>query len=223
MFICLFTTKHFLYFFIILLAVKVGPSTIIYSQEDDPDDGIQTLAELLRKSGVDCDIDQYHSNDKIANWDRWWERKVRDIAEQNGFILLVCSITLRKCLSNNERIQMKEGSISSLLLGSMIEERHTTAHIIPVFLDQYNADYMPLSLLQRKCYALMLHSVVDFDLETITFHQMATVPEFACLVSLVYKLTGQPEVEKPPVAQIPRIPRESMYTLTIAVVCLCVL
>ena len=202
-------------FIIYVFVVKVGPSTIIYSQKDDDDDGIQMLAELLRKSGVDCDIDQYHTNEKIANWDRWWERKVRDISEQNGFILLVCSPTLMKCLSDNERIQMKEGSIGFNLLGSLIEDRHTTAHIIPVFIDQYIAEHIPISLSQRKYYELMLHNLAQFDLENITFDVMVNSPAFDCLVSLVYKLTGQPEVEKPPLAQIPRIPRESMYVVNI--------
>ena len=190
--------------------VAVGSSVIIYSQDDDPDDGIEMLAGLLRRNGVDCDIDQYHTNDRIPNWDQWWEQKVRQIAEQNGFILLVCSLTLKKCLSNNERIRMKEGSISCHLLSSLIENRQTTAHLIPVFLDYYNADCMPMSLTQRKCYPLMLYSLADFDLENITSDEFVNIPQFGCVASLWRKLTGQPEVERPPIAQIPRIPRESM-------------
>ena len=161
---------------------------------------------------MNCDIDQYHTNDKISNWDTWWEQKVRQIVEQNGFILLVCSHTVRQCLSNGERIRMKEGSISCQLLSSLIENRQTTAHLIPVFLDQYNADWMPMSLMQRRFYPLMLHSLTEFDLENITSDDFVSIPQFECVMSLWCKLTGQPEVERPPVAhvQIPRIPRESM-------------
>jgi len=193
--------------FTFVFVVIVGPSVMIYAKDDDPDDAIQTLAELLRRCGVDCDIDQYHGTDKIINWDQWWERKVRKIADQNGFILLVCSPTIMKCLSNNERVHMKEGSISCTLLSSLIENRHTTTHLIPVFLDQCIMDYVPLSLTQRKCYSLMLHALTGFDVENITFHEISSIPESEGLVSLVYKLTGQPEVEKPPV-MMPRIPRE---------------
>ena len=53
--------------------VAVGPSAIMYCKDDDPEDAIQFLAEILRGNGVDCDIDQYHSNEKISNWDQWWE------------------------------------------------------------------------------------------------------------------------------------------------------
>ena len=197
-----------------MLTVEVGPSVIIYTQIDDADDAIQMLVTLLRKSGVDCDIDQYHTNEKINNWDRWWEKKVREIAEQNGFILLVCSPDLMKGLLSNDRIQMKEGSVSCNLLSSLIEDCHTNRHIVPVFVDQFT-DCIPMSLSQRKHYELMLYNLVQFDLENITFDQMVGLPEFESLVSLTYKLTGVPEVEKPPVVpQIPRIPRESLLTRT---------
>lgn len=190
--------------------MEVGPSVIIYSQDDDPDDGIQMLAELLRKGGVDCDIDQYHSTDRIINWDQWWEVKVREIANKNGFILLVCSPALIRCLSDNKRIQMKEGSISCTLLSSLFADRRTNALIIPVFVEHCILDCVPLSLSQRRYYALMLQSLVDYDLERVELEDMMNIPEFECVISLIYKLTGQPEVEKPPVAQIPRIPRESV-------------
>ena len=190
--------------------VEVGPSVMIYSRDDDLDDGIEMLAGLLRKNGVDCDIDQYHTIEKISNWDQWWEQKVRQIVECNGFILLVCSPTLKKCLSNSERIIMKEGSIGCHLLSSLIENRQTTVHLIPVFLDLYNRDCMPMSLMQRKCYALKLHGLIEFDLENITSDEFVNIPQFECFASLWRKLTGQPEVERPPVAQIPRIPSESM-------------
>ena len=187
---------------------------MIYSHNDDPDNGVEVLARLLRNSGVDCDIDQYHNNEKISNWDQWWEQKVKQIEERNGFILLVCSPTIKKCLSNNERIYMKEGSISCPLLSSLIENRETTAHLIPVFLEQYNPDCLPMSLTQRKCYALMLESLAArFGIEVVENikpDKFVDIPEFDCVASLWRKLTGQPEVERPPVAQIPRIPRESM-------------
>ena len=72
-----------------------------------------------------------------------------------------------------------------------------------------------MSLLQRRCYALKLSSLEDhFDLENenVMFSRIQSIPEFQHLVSLVYKLTGQPEVEMPPV-QFPRIPREYEYIL----------
>ena len=195
-----------------MFTAKVGPSVIMYTQADDADDAIQMLVTLLRKSGVDCDIDQYHANEKIDNWDRWWEKKVREIAVQNGFILLVCSLDLMKGLSSNGRIQMKEGSISCNLLSGLIEDCHINRHIVPVFIDQFN-DCIPMSLSQRKRYELMLHNLVQFDLKNITFDEMAGLPQFENLVSLMYKLTGVTEVEKPPVvSQTPRIPRESMLT-----------
>ena len=198
------------FLFSYIFVVEVGPSVIIYARDDDPDDAIEVLAGLLRSNGVDCDIDQYHTNDKISNWDQWWEQKVRGIAEQNGFILLVCSPTMMQCLSNNERILMKEGSISCLLLSSLIENRRTTTHLIPVFLDDFIPDYLPLSLTQRKWYALMLHTLANsFDVENIRSDEFVNLQEFDSVASLWRKLTGQPEVERPPVAQIPRIPRKS--------------
>ena len=167
---------------------------------------------------MDCDIDQYHTHDKISNWDQWWEQKVREIAEQNGFILLVCSYTIMQCLSNNERILMKEGSIGHLLLSSLIADRHTTAHLIPVFLDDFIPGCLPMSLTQRKWYALMLHTLANtFDVENIKSDEFVDLPAFDSVASLWRKLTGQPEVERPPVAQIPRIPRKSNNMLHIHV------
>ena len=195
-----------------MFIVEVGPSVIIYSQVDDPDDGIETLARLLRNSGVDCDIDQYYTNMKVSNWDQWWEQKVRQIAEENGFILLVCSPTLMKCLSNGERVFMKEGSISCQLLSSLIENRQTTKHFIPVFLEQFNVNWLPMSLTQRRFYAIMLHDLTEFNLENITSSVFVDIPQFQHFVSLWRKLTGQPEVERPPIAHVQtlQISRESM-------------
>ena len=144
-----------------MFIVEVGPSIMIYSQVDDPDDGIETLARLLRNSGVNCDIDQYHTKDKISNWDQWWEQKVRQIIDQNSFILLVCSPTLRQCLFNGERICMKEDSISRQLLSSLIENRQTTAHLIPIQcrLDAYESYADPL----------MLHSLISRTSHLMSF------------------------------------------------------
>ena len=63
---------------------------------------------------------------------------------------------------------MKEGSISSLLLSSLIENRHTTMHLIPVFLDNFIPECLLMSFIQRKWYALMLHTLANsLDVENI--------------------------------------------------------
>ena len=151
---------------------------------------------------MDCDIDQYHTHDKISNWNQWWEETVKQIAEENGFILLVCSPTLMECLSKKEIVPMKEGFISCLLLSSFIENRQISNNLIPIFLDQYIADCMPMSLSQRKNYALMICSLAQNDLENLKLTDFVNNPEFECLTSLYRKLTGQPEVQRPPIARI---------------------
>jgi len=183
---------------------------ILYCHNDGPAaDFVITLSDFLRICGVDCDIDQYHANDNITDWDQWWEQKINEVT-QNGFVLFAVAHNdlMKKCMANSERIQMSHGFISGMLLSSILGDIKMSSRIIPVFLDNFvNGALLPGVLSQRTRYCANIRVLETAangpeDLDT---------PGLESLKSLVFRLTGQIEVEKPMVAPVPLNSRELLF------------
>jgi len=187
-----------------------GPAVILYCHNDGPaTDYVLTLSDFLCTCGVDCIIDQYHANDNdITDWDQWWERKINEVIANNGFVLfaVACYNHLKMCMANSERIQMSHGFMSGILLSSMLGDVKKSSRIIPVFLDVPDDRLLPSVLSQRTSYCANVRV-----LETANGPGNAEIlntPGLESLRSLVFRLTGQVEVEKPMVAPVPLNTRE---------------
>ena len=174
----------------------VGTTHIIYSEEDSDD--VHGLSDLLHAYGIKCDTDQYHSHENILDWGIWCEKKIKECAKGDSFVLLICSAKMHAQLSKNEssRIQMKCGHIDSLSLNSLIKEEPTTSCIIPVCLKDLQMENIPKCLTARSHYHLSLDKL-DSDVDP---EMILSLPQFKLLRSLVYRLKKQPEVERSSVA-----------------------
>jgi len=181
----------------------VGPTYIIYSEEDSG--AVLDLSDFLHDFGVTCDIDQYHTNDRISDWGVWNENMVKKHAESKGFVLLVCSHQMYQQLSKSDkcsRIQMKPGHIDTLALNSLIKDEDTTDCIIPVCLEEENIKIVPGSLRGRSIYSLSISTLMKQLNSQIDINHILDTPGLKLLQSLVYKLSGIPENDKQPVGKI---------------------
>ena len=158
------------------------------------------LAGFLHSCGISCDIDQYHSHENILDWNLWHQQKITECAKGGGFVLLTCSATMCKQLSEPDkcfRIQMKSGHIDSLSLNGLLTEESTTKCIIPVCLENLQLN-IPKCLTGRKSYSISISKLKEIEFEDPNY--ILSLSEFESLRHLVYKLSKQPEAEKPPVA-----------------------
>ena len=180
----------------------VGPTFIVYSEEHS--DAALGLSDFLRGlCGINCDIDQYYMSEGIADWGVWNETYIEKCVENNGSVLLICSSIMYKHLSKPDVypcIQMKAGCISTSTLNTLIREATVTRCIIPVCFDKISTETVPRSLRWRTVYSLSYNKLMQIDPSTdinITLNK----PELESLRSLVFRLRGEPEVNKPPLGK----------------------
>ena len=180
----------------------MGPTYIIYSKEHS--DHVFELSDFLRKRcGISCDIDQYHMQENIPQWEVWKENKIKELAKQNGFVLLICSPEMHQQLSEPgcSRIQMKVGHIDTPTLNNLIRDSDTTHCIIPVCLEELNKEIVPSSLRGRTIYFLSFSKLMKVD-PNADLNSILDIPEFESLRSLVYILRGEEEINRPPLGKV---------------------
>ena len=182
---------------------------ILYSKHDDINNYVLGLAQLLNDLGYNCEIDQYHSSDKDVSsyWEPWIEKNIRKTADQNGSILYVCSPTLHQacCSMNSSRVEMKFGHINNQALCSLIVDESVSSHVIPIFLEQYDKNCIPSCLLRTHAYTVNIRKALEVfepcmakpDKEIDIDSLLKNTPELESFRSLLYRLSGIPEVIKP--------------------------
>ena len=187
---------------------------IIYSDDDNPDNHILDFSNMLAEFGFDCEVDQYHGSDpRIYNWGNWIEDMIKKVSQENGSILYMCSPTLHKaCISMKSlQIEMKCGHINNQSLHGLIIDPSVSFSVIPVFLEQYNREYIPSCLLRTHAYALNFSSTVlkVFTPEamiavrkrdTDTLNTLLNTPGLQSFRSLLYRLKSEKEAAKPSVS-----------------------
>lgn len=200
----------YMYIIIIIRAINiicyvfctVGSTFIIYSNEHS--DAVLYLSDFLRSGcGIYCDIDQYHMNENITQWGVWTENQIKNHAKLNGFVLLICSYKMFRQLSEagvSSQIQMKAGHIDTLTLNNVIREQATTQCIIPVCLEKLNKEVVPSSLRERIIYNISFSTLMQVSKEA-DVKSILCMPELESLRSLVFRLSGKVEVDKPPVGK----------------------
>ena len=181
----------------------VGPTFIIYSKEQSK--AALELSNFLRVlCGINCEIDQYHTSEPIADWGVWNEYFIKKCVEKNGFVLLICSSIMLKHLSNPDVypcIQMGAGYINTLSLNALIRDANVTRYIIPVCFDKTSTETVPSSLRGRTSYSLSYNKLMQIDPST-DINTTLNKPGLESLRSLVFRLRGEPEVNKPPIGKI---------------------
>ena len=194
----------------------------MYSKEDDPNNHVKDLSDFLRANcGVDCDIDQYHTNDNVLDWELWNEEQIRKCAHVKGYVLLVCSLRLYQQLCdarNSLRIEMRAGHLTNLTLNSLIKDSIITQHVIPVFLEQHKMECVPTCVAERTCYALNWSRVMNCD-PNAEASVILNTPGLESLRSLVCRLRNEPESVKPRVVPPSKLSCKCMVMMNISQVC----
>ena len=173
---------------------------VVYENDKNFDEYLEHFGEVLRKAGINCDMDQYHANDNITNWNVWCERQIKEA----GYILLVCSPQLRNKLDSHfvSRVDMKSGFINSSTLRPLLDEGESSNRVIPIVPHIYKPqDCILSSLSTRSRYVVPFDALINYQ----TVEKVLDIPDFNEFVSLVARLTGQNLVPKPPVAPKPPI------------------
>lgn len=185
-----------------ILCAEGPPAYIVYSKEHS--DAVLEVSNFLRNCcGIPCEIDQYCKDKSIPNWESWNEHKITTLAKCNGYVLLLCSPTMYQQLSQPDVsvIQMKDGHINNLALNNLIKGQATTHCVIPVCLEELNKDIVPISLRDRTVYHLSFSTLMQVDLNT-NVEAILEIPQLESLRSLVFKLSGEKEVIKPPLGKV---------------------
>ena len=176
----------------------VGPTYIIYSEEHS-DDALELSNFLRILCGISCEIDQYYMNESIVDWGVWNEKNIKKCAKENGFVLVICSSVMFEHLSDpevNPCIKMKAGYINTLALNALIRDATVTRCIIPVCLDKTSTETVPSSLRGRTIYSLSCSELMQAD-PSSDINTILDASKFESLRSLVFRLRGEAEVNKP--------------------------
>ena len=171
---------------------------VVYECDKSFDEYLEHFGELLLKAGINCDMDQYHANDDITNWNVWCERQIK----KARYILFVCSPQLRDKLDSHfvSRVDMKSGFINSSTLRPLLDEGISSNCVIPIVPHIYKPqDCILTSLSTRSHYVIPFDELMKYE----TVEEVLGLPDFNDFVSLLARLTGQNLVPKPPVALKP--------------------
>jgi tetratricopeptide (TPR) repeat protein len=146
---------------------------------------VLVLSNKLRTGSVDCTIDQYIDSPP-EGWPLWMERQV----ENADYVLIICTETYLKKF----KAEVKQGTGLGVKWESLLTVQHLydndslNHRFIPVVLDSDECQFIPMPLKGATCYCL----------DTPAGYEQ-----------LYRRLTGQPEVQKPPLGEPKPLPPKS--------------
>ena len=171
----------------------------MYAKEDNDPEGEQVweLNNLLRKFGIDSDIDLIHKNDStISDWSSWIKTKITNcLKNAKSHIIVVCSPKLFCSLeqtTENTCIQMVAGHIDTYTLKSYLENH--VEKILPVVLNSTSNDCVPLILTRRTICFLPYEKLS----EDTTKEDILSDPDFLSFKNMLHTLMGQQEYDQAP-------------------------
>ena len=122
----------------------VAPMKVFVSYTHDSrehDARVLGMANDLRARGFDCDLDQYHSNQR---WPTWMEEKV----EHSEKVIVVCTETYLRRWKNDEKPGVGLGAQWECLLTKqwLYESPKIQEKFVPVVFDRADLQYIPTPL-----------------------------------------------------------------------------
>jgi len=187
----------------------------VYQNKGNLCDQVESLANFLRKCcGIKCDIPSYHLNEQVTNWSEYIEKCINN----SEYILLVCTKELKESLAgqSHNRVEMTRTTgpyILSSTLKSLLETKPKT---LPVILEEGSRKYIPAFLRSTTIYTISFNSLPDAEsTDEQATEDILNDLQYKDLRSLVAKLSGQQEIEKPEVA--PHPPNLTSKTLFVSI------
>ena len=173
----------------------------MYQNEGKIREHVIDLAEFLAKCGVKCDIASYYLDENVNDWNDF----IAECITRTEYILLVCTKKLNEKLTgqSHSRVEMAKSDgpyILSSTLKSLLENSQGT---LPIILEKGNRNYIPMFLQSTTIYTISLDALSSAISASQEPKEILNDSKYKDLRSLVARLTGQSEVEKPEVAQQP--------------------
>ena len=167
---------------------KLSASRVFISYSHDSAlyrDRVLALADRLNVDGLDCRLDRYVVDQPPKDW-RGWSHWMRQMLEQADFVLVVCTKTYRRRYEGKEAPgQGRGGSWEGAIITQELYEAHSrNTKFIPVIFEPADVAHIPVELRP------FTHYVLEGDYD-----------------KLYRRLTGQPEIDKPPTGEIRVLPK----------------
>lgn len=110
------------------------------------------LSETLRGGGLDCQIDQYHTNPS-EGWPRWMERQISEAT----FVLVVCTATYKSRFDGHGAPTTGRGADweGIQVIQQLYDSRSRNDKFVPVLFDGASEDDIPSRLRPYTYYRLM--------------------------------------------------------------------
>ncbi len=143
---------------------------------------VKDLADRLRKEGVDCDIDVYHTSPP-RGWPLWMQEKL----QSSDFVIVVCTETYARRATGNEATGQGKGAAwEGRCIHQHLYEAGENRRVIPVVFNPADTAHIPDTL------------------KGATYYDLSCEDGYSALHRA---LTNQPRVERPPLGPVvPRLP-----------------
>lgn len=154
-------------------------------EEDRRATEVRSLADLLRNSGVDAELDLYHSNAGV-DWTRWGP----EMARTRDFVLVVLSTSWNDAWEGSGDLSLSAGAAAE-------------ADVLKSMYARDRAKFV-----ERVRLLVLPHAAsagVPSGLDGVTRYTINTIDE-AGVEDLLRDLTGQPRYELPPLGPVPELP-----------------
>ena len=150
------------------------PTVYISYSHDTPEHAgrVWNLAERLRKSGIDCTIDQFALP---ADWHSWAEQNIRE----SDFVLIICTEVYRRLFKGEKIISDQDNAFEASLIAKLLWKEPKQQKFVPVifeFTDQ---------------------GIIPDPLRSYTFYDLSSESDYERLVRF---LSGDQDFKWPPLA-----------------------
>lgn len=171
---------------------ETGPPRVFISYSHDSRehcDRVLTLAQQLRRDGIDAELDQFHQ-DELLHWPRWCEEQLRP--ENSDFVLCVCTEEYKRRVEGRVPADVGKGVFwEGTLIYNYLYDEKDNQRCVPILLSKAGGADIPS----------ILSGYTRFRLETFGLDDVQS--DYSKMYRL---LTRQPGVEKAALGEILRLP-----------------
>lgn len=167
---------------------KTSPKVFIsyYHESNKHKNNVLRLANILRRYGIDCDIDQYHASPP-EGWARWMVKQIR----ASDYVILVCTEGYMRRFEGKEK---GGAEVEGKLITQEYLMEGKRDKYIPVIFSPDDARFIPFIFKDVTFYDLSRHEGIKDLYSHLTGQQIITKPQLGKIIKTkkLYMIT-QPE------------------------------
>ena len=151
-------------------------------------DWVLDLANRLRHDGVECELDRYNVSPS-EGWPKWCKKKLME----SDYVLVVCTSTYLQRFEGTAPIGQGSGvKWEGFIITQELYDNHgQNNRFIPVVFSESDLRFIPTLLKSSS------HYILDSEDRYLALYR---------------HLTAQPEIKRPPIGQLKRLPARPMRT-----------